>query len=435
MQSFKYKYNTNLALLLTFPTVLFGSNFHTLIDNIDTNLLIKSKQEQTKALKKDYFSQKANNKPTIDIELNTIRLNQTPTTTFILGNQTYTVPIGTQNNITAQLFVSYPIFTGYAITTLIDKANLNIIKNQLETENLKRKLYLRTSTLYSKIYSLSQAIKASQEAKISIIQSYKKAKGLYNNGLINISNLYSIEVKQYEIDSIIKNYQEQKESLENELFYITNTKISIKQLPKLNTTKDLNKLYNLALQYRADLKVILTNLKIDQTDISLIKSKNYPTISLIGAYKKQGDSLTLNGNGFTNSDQSYIGINIKYNLFDAHKIKYTQEAALLKKHSREIFFNDYKISIKKDLKNSLLRLDSLTYQLKTAQKQILAAKSYYKLIKGRFENSLASGDELSRSIATLAQAKANKENIKAKIFLQKSTILLLCGKEYFLKNI
>ncbi len=419
-------------IIFLLPIFLYATSFNDLIKSVDNNLLVKSKQEQTKALKKMLKAKKAKNSPFIDLQLNATRLYDTP---MAGGFGPNLLTIGTKTNLDASLGITYPLFTGYAITKSIQKAKLEFIKSKLETKELKRKLYLKIASLYSAIYSSNKALIASNDAKKAIEDSYKKAKGLYANGLINISNLYKIEAQKYEILSTIQSYKEQKNSYINDLIYLTKKRTDVKSLPYINISTNINLLQNRALNNRADINALKIQLKIDKKDIALAKSKRYPQIALFGAIKRQGDNLNLNGNGFTNADQSYIGATLKYNIFDGGEKRSERQASRAKRNATVLYFADYKRAVIKNIKNAILRLDSLNFRLKTSMKQVEASKSYYKLTSGRFDNSIASGDELSRAIANLATKRAKKQNIKAKIFLQICKINLLVGSDYFMKSI
>ena len=63
--------------------------------------------------------------------------------------------------------------------------------------------------------------------------------------------------------------------------------------------------------------------------------------------------------------------------------------------------------------------------------ELKAQKEYYKLTKGRFENQLASADELSRAIADFYKAKAKVSVLKSQIFIQTTKIGLLAGLDRF----
>lgn len=418
-------------IFLILPIFVYASGFSDLINRVDTNLLIKSKDEQTKALQSMLNTKKAKNYPSLDVHLNTTRLQDIPTTMLHLPGFNDPLPMGTRTNISADLSITYPIFTGFAISTDIEKAKLEVIKSSLETTELKRELYLHIVTLYAKIFIVNKTIEATKDAMRAMDDSYKKAKSLYDNGLINISNLYKIEAQKSDIEASLITLREQKENLINTLHYITDIRLDANTLPIVNVSINQNALIRTALTNREDIRIIKTKLKIDDKDISLVNAQKYPQIFLVGAIKKQGDDFNLNGNGYTNANQSYIGAVLSWNIFDGAEKKSEKEAAIYKKNAELLYLSDYERAVKKDLKNAILSLDALNFREKAISKELQASKSYYALTNGRFNNGLASADELSRSIADLAHVKANLQEIKANIFLQKCRISLLCGTRFF----
>ncbi len=423
-------------LLLCLPFIIYASNFQDIIKSIDSNRLLHSKENLSQMYKKIIKSKEAKNYPSIDMNIKAIRLKDTPSSEFdIPGFPPLTLPVGTKTNLSFEISVTYPIFTGYAITNSIEKAKLQYIKSKLEKDELKRELYIKTVSLYGYIFATNMAINATKEALKSINRSYKKAKGLYKNGFINPADLYNIEAKKYEIEANLDQYKNKKTELINSLNQITNLKTDVKELPKISFSKTENEIIKTAFAKREDLQAIKTSLKIDDTDIKLSKSGYYPQVALFGAFKKEGDDLSFDGNGYQNADQSYIGASFKWNLFDGYEKDNQKEAMILKKNAQRLYFNDYKKSIVKDIKNSFSKLHSLQIREKAAQKELEAKKSYLKLTKGRFENALSSADELSRAIANLAEAEAKLKSIKAEIFIQKCTILLEGGNSLFLKSI
>ncbi|WP_331775702.1 TolC family protein [Sulfurospirillum sp. 1612] len=418
------------------PIFLYGATFQDLIHSVDKNLLIQSKHKQNQALKSLLHKTQAKRYPNLEMNLNATRLKDIPTTQLhisALPGLNQPLPMGTRTNLSAALSITYPIFTGFAISENIEKAKLKIIKNRLETTDLKRQLYLKISMLYANIFTINKTIKATNDAKTAITDSYKKAKSMYDNGLINIANLYKIEAKQYEIIATLATLKNQKEQLVETLQYITNIKTDITSLPPLTLHMDTKALIDMALRNREDIQALKTELKIDDKDILLANSQSYPQIFLVGALKKEGDDLNLNGNGYTNADQSYIGATLRWNLFDGGAIKSEKEAATYKKTAQRLYLQDYERSVTKEIHHALLKLQSLKRVQSATQKELRSAKSYYELTQGRFDNGLISADELSRAIADFANIKAKFEGTKANIFLQKCNIYLLCGAHIFVK--
>ncbi len=423
------------TVLFIVPMLLWGFGLDKYIKSIDNNPLVKSKQKAIQATKEMLKVSEAKNYPKIDMNFNAFRLKDTPTTLFTVPKSPpIALPFGTKDNMHLEVGFVYPIFSGYAISNDIEKSKLEVAKKILEKDVVKRELYLKVVELYGNIYALDMYKKALYEAKKAIEVSLKKAKGLYENDLLNLSAVYNIEAKKFDIISNIQKIKTQEEALKNRLFYISGIKSDdIFSISGFSEKLEEKKIANLALKQREDLLVLQKQLNISNSDIKLAKSRYYPTVALVGAIKKQGDDLRLNGNGHTNADSSYLGLNIKWNLFDGFAKKHQKEAAIRKKEATMLYLNDYKNRIKTEIRNSFLSLESLKSLLKSAQKRVLAQKEYYRLTKGRFENSLCSADELSRAISALATAKAKLDEVKAKIFIQRYKIALQAGLKYFSK--
>jgi len=135
--------------------------------------------------------------------------------------------------------------------------------------------------------------------------------------------------------------------------------------------------------------------------------------------------------GIMNADESYIGASLSWNLFDGFSDEHTIEAARYKKLSAAMSLADYKNRVKTELDNAFLQLAALKSRLLSAKMEVKAQEAYYRLTEGRFENQLASADELSRSIADLAAARAKVSALKSQIFSQKAAILLMSGLKSF----
>ncbi len=421
-------------IILLLPVLMFSGELANIIQGIDNSLLVKSSKIKTKALKKMVGVYEGKNYPSIDLDFKAIRLKDTPTATFVLPLMPpITTPVGTKSNVSLGLGFTYPIFTGYAITNMVEKAKLEVVKSKLKTKNLKRELYLKSIMLYSNIYALSKAINATKEAIKALDISLKKANKLYKNDLINLSEVYNIKAKKYDVTATLETLKAKRNLLVNTLFYISGVKVGKDlKLIKLTGFKKEKSTIKYALQNREDLNILKKELDISEKEIKLAKSKFYPTVAIMGGIKKQGDSLRLNGNGYSNADESYIALGVKWNIFDGFAKDKQAEAARLKKEATLLYLNDYKQKIKTNIENSFFVLSSLKSKLSAAKEQLKSQEEYCKLVKGRFENALSSADELSRAIASLAKAKANVQQYKAKIFFQKYKIILQTGlKEKF----
>jgi len=321
------------------------------------------------------------------------------------------LPVSDNDHYIGEIKYSYPLFTGFAISSLIKKSKLELIREKLKTQNVKRELILKLAELYSKAYALKGKIFALKAAKKALYVSMQKAQAFYKEGLIDKSSYLDIKAKYYDVDSQIKEVASQKEALLNLIGYIVNSKISDVEGIQVKRKTFTARFYN-----RPDVKVLKETLKISDTDIKIAKSKYYPQIGFEAALKKEADNYKLTRNDYENVNKSYLGIGLKYNLFNGGADKSDIEIAKIAKATSVIYYTDYLNKIKTQFNNDLNLYDSLFKRLKAAKEEIKARESYYDLVLSKFNEGLADGSDVNEAIAKLAESKAKKAAIESQLF-------------------
>ena len=419
------KFLQSCLIILIFPFCLNAESFNEIQKDITNSLKYKMQLEKVKIYEQKLKSVKAKNYGSLDLQYSAVHLFKQPvmkmdsmqpgvnpaTNTLIYKEIHSELPMSDKNHFTGVLKYSYPLFTGFAITNMIDKSKLELIKEKINLENVKRVLTLNAAELYSNIYALKAKINALNKAKDALLSAKEKAESFYKEGLLNKSSVNEIDAKYYEIVALIKETESQKSSLINLLSYLINKKIS--KIDAISVQK-----YNLPPKFenRPDIKAIKETLKIKDKDIKLAKSKYYPQIGIEAGIKREADNMVLSDNDYQNTDKSYIALGVKYNLFDGGEKKATLEMAKLAKTIQLIYYNDYLSQVKTNYQNDLDTLKALFVRLKAAKEEIKARESYYEYIRAKFDEGLADSTDLNDAIAKLAEARAKKEAIKAQIF-------------------
>jgi outer membrane protein len=317
---------------------------------------------------------------------------------------------GEKNNFTASLKYSYPLFTGFAITNLIEKSKIELIQKKLMLKNVKRVLLLNAANLYANIYALNAKLNALRKAKEAVIEAKEKAEAFYKEGLLNKSQVDEIDAKYYEIDAEIQNIISQKKALLNTLSTLLNKKIekidgiNIPEIKKENIEK------------RPDILAVKKNLNLSDAMIEMAKSKNYPQIGIELAIKKEANNISLSRNDYQNRNKSYGAVALQYNIFDGGEKEANIEEAKLFKIKSAIFYQNYLNEAKTDYKNDLLTLRALKEMYKSAKLEVRARLSYYEYIDAKFKEGLADSVDLTNAIAKLAETRAKKEAVKSQIF-------------------
>ncbi|QCI29013.1 TolC family protein [Caminibacter pacificus] len=415
-----------VSLVLIATGILWAENFTQIKNEITNSLSYKLAQKKVQIYEKKLKAVKAKNYGSLDFEYNAVHFFNQPEMKLtspqpvavapdgihlIYQDVKATLPMADKNHFIGEIKYSYPLFTGFGISNLIKKSELELIKQKLELKNVKRELILNAAKLYSSIYALKCNINALKFAKNALNTAREKADALYKEGLINKSSVDEINAKYYEVIADIKNLKSQKESLLNMLSYLLNKKIDKIDgiiVKKINFSPDFQK--------RPDVRAIKETLKISDVDIKLAKSKLYPQIGFVAGLKREADNLILTKNDYQNIDKSYLGIGIKYNIYNGGATKNEIEMAKIAKASALIYYKNYLNKVKTDYQNDLANYKALFFRLKAAKEEVKARESYYEYIKAKFNEGLADSSDLNDAIAKLAAAKAKRDAIKAQIF-------------------
>ncbi|GAB6074898.1 TolC family protein [Nautilia lithotrophica] len=426
-----------IILFFLFALVLNAESFNQIKNEITNSLKYKMQEKRVEIFASKLKAAEAKNYGSLDFEYNAVHLFKQPvmkmdtmqavavnpsTNQLIFVPVHSELPMSDKNHFTGVIKYSYPLFSGFALTNMIEKSKLELIKEKLNLKNIKRELILNSAELYSNIYALKAKINALKKAEDALISAKEKAEGFYEEGLINKSDVDEIKAKYFEIKALIKETKAQKDSLLNLLGYLVNKNIS--DIDGVNIEKVR---FKPDFQKRPDVKAIKETLKISDKNIALAKSKYYPQIGIEAGIKREADNLTLTQNDYQNIDKSYIAIGIKYNIFDAGEKNAELQTAKLAKNAQMLFYNDYLNKIKTEYQNDLETLKALYVQLDAAGEEMNARESYYEYIQAKFNEGLADSSDLNDAIAKLAEARAKKEAVKAKIFFLKIKLRLNGG--------
>jgi len=427
-----------LKALIVLPVLLNAESFSQISSEISNSLRLKAAKEKIKIYEEKLKSVKAKNYGNIKLNYTAVHFFKQPEMKLSVTQpvavasdgvhliyQTFDteLPVSDKNHFIASAVYSYPIFTGYALSSLIKKSELELIKQKLLYKNLKREFLLKAAELYSSIYSLKHQVLALNSAKEALLSAKEKAEALYNEGLINRSELEEINAKYYEVVADIKNINSQKNSLLETLSYLINKKISrIEGVDSLE-----KKVFDADLLNRSDVKAVRESLEIANTDIKLAKSKYYPSVGLQIGIKREADDILLTDNDYQNVDHSFAGISIEYTVFDGGERSADLQMAKIAKNTYRIFYEDYVNKVKTEFQSDLNTYNALFFRLKAAQEEVKARESYYEYIKAKFNEGLSDSSTLNEAIAKLAQTRAKKEAIKSKIFFLEYKLKLNSG--------
>jgi outer membrane protein TolC len=411
--------------------VSYGTTLDEMIILSEKNPSIQAAMQQAKVYEKLHNAAKAENYPSLDVSYGATYLYEDPVMYFAGSS----LQVQAKNLYTGTAKLTYPLFTGFAVSAQIDKSKFRMHRASLEADDAKRNLYMGIVQAYTSAVSLKHLMESEQEAYEATQKSYEKAKAFFDLGMSSSSELYRIEADLNAIKAQqIQTNNSYKIAL-SQLSLMTKEEITdVEPLPLIEELS-LERLKEQALKNRPDLKALALMVQEQQSQIDLAKSTQYPSVALFAQVSHIGDTPELNGDGYTNKDHSAAGFMINYNIFSGFKTQSQIEAAREAKLSVELGLEAYKDKVKTEIYESYLTYKSLFGALEAAKAQVKAQESYEKLVQGQFENQLADADTLSRAISSLAMARASLITINARLYASFAKALLEVDNETFLNTI
>jgi outer membrane protein TolC len=425
-----------LVLLFSLATPpLFAQSLPELVDACRSAPLLKAAAETSARYRAQSEAAKNALYPTLDADFSGTYLREKPVV-YLQGSFSGLPPGTTMQTQAEELYfgaltLTYPLFTGFAVTAGIEAAKIEAMRAALEAEEARRNLYLQLVRFYAEAVAMRQLVRADDEALKAMERSHEKAKGFYDQGLLAESELLRIEADRHAIGAALIRDNNRRETALLQLSYLSDTSVkSVTPLPPPKKT-DPGALLRDALAKRPDLQVLKAQLNLAREQERTAESGCYPTVVLYGRLASQGDSMALDGDGYTNRDKSAAGFTVAYSLFDGFKTRYEREAARKAQLSAQWAITAYEKQIETEIRSSLLALQSLQNERDAAAARVKAETAYAAQIQGQFENQLADADLLSRAIASLAKARSERAIAEARLYAAYATLLLQVGPETF----
>ena len=429
-----------ILIALPFVINLYADSLSQLIVASENNPSLNAVKKEAKASKEVAKAVKSALYPHLDFSYNATYLQEKPVVYLnssfaLLPPNSPPMQIEAQNSYKGALTLSYPLFSGFAISKSIDKAMLEKERALLKVKDTKRNLYLHIVSLYTTAYALKEMHNSLEVSLRAMQQSYEKVKAFYTLGMSSSSELYRIQAALHDVEAKVTQTDNQYKIVLNQLSVLCKTEVhNVAELPEIGQFS-YEELVKSALINRPDLKAIELLVKKEQKSIEIAKSKYYPTVGLYAQAAYSGDTPSLDGDGYTNKNKSSAGFVVKYNLFSGFKDDAQIEAAKDAKLSLEFMLASYKDRVKSELYSSYLEYKSLQKETKSIQLEQKAQKTYTQLIKEKFENQLADADTLSRAIAQEARVESKLSATHARLYNVYARLLLEVNSETFLEKL
>ncbi|MDE6367690.1 MAG: TolC family protein, partial [Muribaculaceae bacterium] len=330
--------------------------------------------------------------------------------------------------------ITQPVFTGGAITTGIELAELKSTATRYATELQRNNIRFQLTGFYLDLYkcgnlltvidnNISQARKMLDE----MIARYNQGVALQNDITryeLLLSNLELQRVKIINTLEIINKNLVITAGLPDETIVVPDSTILARSLP----TQGESWWQQEAVDNAPSLKLARSGVDISRKAESLVKSDRLPKIGLKAGWSIDGPILVEVPPINRNLSYWYVGIGVNYNLASLYK----SNKSLSKSHAATVRASD-ELDAARDRLNLSVQADYIHYleayeELKTQQKSVELANRNYRTISTRYSADMALITDLLDAVNSKIDAEQQLVNARINIIYYYYKLLFTSGK-------
>lgn len=307
-------------------------------------------------------------------------------------------------NASLPLFAGNRINNGVKAAAYLEKAATYDVAYQAD------QVIDNTIEAYYNLYKAQAYLKLVEENNRTALNRVKDFANLEKNGVIPRNDLLNVQLQQKNMELAILD-AENNMKIANYNFDLMlgldeNTTLRVEGLNKASNKQlaPIEEYINNALADRSDVKALDSRLSASQVNTKITKGAYLPSVALTGGYVAADVHNML-----TVTNAMNVGIGLSYNIADLYKtgakVKQARAQEAEMQMAKSNLLDGVKIEIHKAYQDFRESSQKVTV-LKTA---VELADENYKIVKNKYDNSLATATELLDADANKLQAAVNYE--------------------------
>jgi len=321
-------------------------------------------------------------------------------------------PLSSQDNYQWKGTVTQPLFTGFALISAYQLAKLGMDQSQMEVELGTLDLALKVKEAYFDILIADKAVEVAEKDVESRESNVNVARSFYKVGMIPVNDLLKAEVELANSkQNLIKARNGSR--LARSAFNIilsrpVNSAVDVEDILVYKPEKvSFEDYMEQALNARPEIKLIDINIRQSDRLISLAESRNYPEVSLVYDYIKEGDEADVSGSPFHDAGRWEAIAVCSWTFWEWGKTYYSVKEQEGRK--RELLQTRMAIedSIRLELKDAILAMETAEENIPTTEKAVEQGEENLRVNEERYKAQVTTITEVLDAQTLLTQARVN----------------------------
>jgi outer membrane protein TolC len=328
------------------------------------------------------------------------------------GSGSNAAPLKIDQLVLGQVNMTMPVFNGFKLKNSIEASQSMYKAETFAEKHSKEEIGLEVVSLFSTLYKAQQITDLIEDNLKTAEQRVKDFKAMEENGLIARNDLLKAQLQQSNIQLSLDNAKKNTAIANYRL-------ITLLKLPE-NTAVEIDieaikremqsNIGNTTTGERNYLKAMELRKAAAESGIKIAKGNYYPSLSLTGGYI----AFDLN-NVLTVTNAMNVGVGVSYDL--ANIFKNSKQIKLAQSKAKE---TEVEVALLNDqIKEETFQAkENYTLSLKQStvyEKALEQATENYRIVKDKYDNSLADTNDLLEADNQQLQAKINQALSKADI--------------------
>jgi outer membrane protein len=326
------------------------------------------------------------------------------------------------------LNASLPIYQGGKIRYGIESSEFLEKAAKLDAEDDKDEVIQTTIEAFATLFKAKTAVRLVKE---NLAQSQQRSKDLGNlekNGLLARNDLLKAELQSSNIELNLldaeNNLQLANVNMDLMLGLPTTTELVLDTtgIARKDDPRVLEDYMQLALNNRKDISALDYRKKAAETAVKTVQAEKYPSLQLTGGYIAADIPKV-----FSVTNALNIGVGVSYNISSLwkNKAKMEQANARVKQLVAAQAIADDNVQLQ--VNRNYFSLISYRKKIEVYAKAVEQARENYRIIKNKFDNSLATTTELLEADVAQLQATLSYTLARADAFVAYNKLLQTAG--------
>ena len=324
--------------------------------------------------------------------------------------------------------VSLPIYTGGKIRYGIESSKFLEKAAMLDAESDKDEVIQNTIEAFANLFKAKTAVRLVQENLNEAQQRTKELAGMEKNGLLARNDLLKSQLREsnmeYNLSDAQNSWQLANVNMNLMLGLPTTTELILDTtgLVKKEDNRVLDDYLNAAKIHRKDIEAIDLRKKAAESGVKSAKGDLYPSLALTGGY------IGLDIPDFISVPAAMnVGVGVSYNIGSLWKNKSKVQQA--EARVKQLMFTEEMMddNMRLEVNRSYLSLMTNRKKIEVSAKAVEQAEENYRIVKNKFDNSLATTTDLLDADIAQLQARLSYTLSRADAFVAYHKLLQTSG--------